>query len=113
MHEISVLYEAVKIAEKVAKENEVDSIKYMVLSVGELSGYLPIFFEQYFPIVTEDMVLFKDTKLIIENVKGEALCNECQSLYNVMKNEGICPKCKSREKTILGGQEFMIKEIGV
>ncbi len=100
-------------AERVATENEVDSIKYMVLSVGELSGYLPIFFEQYFPIVTEDMALFKDTKLIVETVKGEALCNECQSLYNVMKNEGVCPKCKSREKTILGGQEFMLKEIGV
>ena len=112
MHEISVLYEAVTMAERVAKENGVEEIKYLALTVGELSGYMPIFFEQYFPIVTEDRPLFKDAKLVIETVKGEALCNECQSLYNVIKHEGACPKCGSREKTILGGQEFKVKEIG-
>ena len=29
-----------------------------------------------------------------------------------MKNEGRCPKCGSREKKILGGQQFLVKEIG-
>ena len=113
MHEIGVLDQAVKMAERVATENGATEIKYLALTVGELSGYLPVFFEQYFPIVTEDRPMFKNTKLIVETKKGEALCNECQSLYNVLKNEGVCPKCKSRDKTILGGQEFMVKEIGI
>ncbi len=46
-------------------------------------------------------------------VRGEAMCNECHSLYNVMKCKGICPHCLSRDKTILSGQEFVVKEISV
>lgn len=33
-------------------------------------------------------------------------------MYNVMQNEGMCPKCGSRNKKILGGQQFLLKEIG-
>ena len=51
-------------------------------------------------------------QLKIISVPGEALCKECSAMYNVMRNEGRCPKCGSRSKMILGGQEFRIKEIG-
>lgn len=112
MHEIGVLYETVKLADKVAKENNIPKIKFLTLEIGELTGYLPVFFTEYFPIVAEDFDTVKDAKVNIEIVKGEALCNECHSLYNVMKNEGVCPKCKSRDKKILGGQDFLLKEIG-
>ena len=77
-----------------------------------LTGYVPLFFEKYFPVVTEDRPVFRDTELRIRTVRGQALCAECQSLYNVMKQEGRCPKCGSREKKILGGQQFLVKEIG-
>ena len=30
-----------------------------------------------------------------------------------MEQKGVCPKCGSRRKTILGGQEFKVKEIGI
>lgn len=112
MHEIGVLNEAIKIAERVAKENNVDRIKFITFEVGELTGYLPVFFEKYFPIVIIDKPVFEGAELKIETVHGEALCNDCHSLYNVMKNEGKCPKCQSRNKTVLGGQEFKIKNIG-
>lgn len=112
MHEISVLEEAVKLVEEVAEQNQIEHVTYVALEVGELTGYLPVFFEKYFPIVTEDKPRVKDAVLHMDLVKGEALCMECQTLYNVMKNEGTCPKCKSREKKILGGQQFLVKEIG-
>lgn len=31
-------------------------------------------------------------------IKG--LCLECNTLYNVMRCEGMCPKCQSRNKRI-------------
>ena len=40
------------------------------------------------------------------------LCRECGAMYNIMANEGKCPKCGSRYKKILGGQQFLLKEIG-
>jgi hydrogenase nickel incorporation protein HypA/HybF len=111
MHEIEVLTKAVDLVESVAKDNGLDHIASITLEVGELTGYVPVFFEQYFPVVTEDRPLFQGTELRIRTVRGQALCRECQSLYNVMRNEGRCPKCGSREKKILGGQQFLVKEI--
>lgn len=112
MHEIGVLTKAIDMVEEIAENHKVDHVGYVTLEIGELSGYLPIFFEKYFPVVTEDRPIFKDAELRIDIVKGEALCQECQSLYNVMKNEGKCPNCGSREKKILGGEQFIVKEIG-
>ena len=113
MHEIGVLNEAVKMAESVGKANNISKIKYLSLEIGELTGYLPIFFEKYFPVVVADKPLFDGAELRLSIVKGQALCEGCETLYNVLKNEGKCPACGSRSKKILSGQEFIVKEIGV
>lgn len=113
MHEIGVLSKAIHIVEEVAEKNNVKKVGYITLEIGELTGYVPVFFEKYFPIVTEENPIFEGTELKMEIIRGEALCEECVSLYNVMKCEGKCPKCGSRSKKILGGQEFRIKEIGI
>ena len=73
---------------------------------------MPVFFEKYFPIVTENRPVFEGAELRIQTVRGQALCAECQTLYNVMRQEGKCPKCGSRDKKILGGQQFLVKDIG-
>ena len=93
MHEIGVLTKAVDLVESVAKDNGLDHIGYITLEIGELTGYVPLFFEKYFPVVTEDRPIFQGTELRIQTVRGQALCADCQSLYNVMKQEGRCPKC--------------------
>lgn len=112
MHEISVLHSAVELAEKTAKENGIDRLSYITLEVGELSGFLPVFFEKYYPVVIENRPVFDGCRLNIVKKRGEALCLDCNAIYNVMENEGRCPKCGSRFKKILGGQEFVLKEIG-
>lgn len=111
MHEIGALTKAVDLIERVARENHIEQIKGITLEVGELTGYLPVFFEKYFPIVTEDKPIFRDTALHIRTVKGQALCSGCAAVYNVMRHEGRCPSCGSREKTVLGGQDFIVKHI--
>ena len=112
MHEISALHSAVELAEETAKENGIEHLSYITLEVGELSGYLPVFFQQYFPVVTENRPIFRDCRLNILTARGEALCMECHAIYQVTANEGRCPKCSSRFKKILGGQQFILKELG-
>lgn len=112
MHEISVLTRAIDLAEQTAADNNIDKVTYVTLEVGELSGYLPKFFEKYFPVVIEERPIFEGCKLNMHIVPGEALCEACSSMYNVMKCEGKCPACGSRSKKILGGQQFLLKDIG-
>ena len=110
MHEIGALYKMLEQVEAVAKANHVKQIKAIVIDLGELSGMLPVFLEKYYPAATENKELFKGSELIINIIKGE-LCLECHSLYNIMQHEGMCPRCKSRNKKVLGGRDFVLKNI--
>lgn len=112
MHEIGALKKAIDLVDQIADDNSIDKIKTITLEIGELTGYLPVFFEKYFPIVIENKSRYIDTKLYMKIVKGQAICSDCQTFYNVMKNKGICPKCYSRNKTVISGQNFLVKDIG-
>ena len=111
MHEIGVLKKAVDLCNQIALDNNIDSIKKITLEVGELTGYLPVFFKKYYPIVIEDYPILKESTLKCIVVKGQATYNECEAFYNVMKCKGNCPKCGSRQKTIISGQRFLVKNI--
>ena len=111
MHEISVLYKMLEQVEMIAKQNRVSKIKSIEIELGELSGMLPVFFEQYYSVAIENKELFKGSQLIIKKIPGEGLCLDCNTLYNVMRCEGMCPKCGSRNKKILGGRDFVVKHI--
>ena len=111
MHELSVMMEVIRIVDETAAENKIDQVKGVVLQVGELSSVVPIFLNEYWPILTEGKPLYKDSELIIETIPGIARCNKCHTEFNVVENEGWCPKCASFDKELLCGREFAIKEI--
>ncbi len=111
MHEIGVLSKAIEEIEKVCSDNGVSNLKVVTFQIGEASGYINKFFLDYFPIITAEKPLFSGCELKIIQTKAEAICLECHSLYNVMSQKGKCPRCGSREKEMIGGQEFLIKEL--
>lgn len=111
MHELSVMMEVTRIVDETAVENHLDRLKAVVLQVGELSGIVPIFLDEYWPLLTKDRPLYKDTKLVVETIPGIARCQHCGTVFNVVKNEGWCPKCASFDKDLMSGQEFLIKEL--
>lgn len=111
MHELSVLVEVVRIVEEQAAKLYIDTVKAIVLQIGELSSVVPQYMDEYFPVVTDRKPMFKDAKLIMETLPGMARCQDCQATFNVVENKGYCPKCGSFDKDLLCGQEFFIKEI--
>jgi hydrogenase nickel incorporation protein HypA/HybF len=58
-----------------------------------------------------DGTLLQDTKLEIEILPGNAICKECNKVFNLIENNSKCPNCGSKDLDILCGKEFMIKEI--
>jgi len=110
MHEIGVLFEIVKSVEQFAKENHVEKIETLVLQIGELSSMIPKYMKTLYPAAIEDTIL-EGSKLEIEILPANALCRECNKVFNLMENKGICPICRKKDFEILSGKEFYIKEI--
>lgn len=110
MHELGVVIEVVETVEKFAADNQVEKIEALVLQIGELSSMIPQYIKAVFPAAA-DGTLLQDTELLIEVIPGNALCRECNKVFNVMAGKGACPLCGGRSMELLSGKEFNIKEI--
>ncbi len=110
MHEIGVLLEVVKTVERFAQENEVEKIATLVLQIGELSSMIPKYMKTLYPAAIEDTIL-AGSELEIEILPANALCKDCEKVFRLMEQNGICPKCLTKNWEMLSGKEFYIKEI--
>lgn len=110
MHELGVVIQIVDTIENFAKENNLQKIDTLVLQIGELSSVIPRYVEACYPAAVDGTILH-DTKLEIEILPGNAICHECNEVFNLIKNKGKCPNCGSKDLEILSGKEFFIKEV--
>jgi hydrogenase nickel incorporation protein HypA/HybF len=110
VHEIGVVMEVVASVESFAKANGVTKIEKLVLQIGELSSMIPKYVEDCYPAAIDGTML-EDTELEIEILPGNALCLDCNKVFNLLQNDNKCPLCRGRNWNILCGKEFMIKEI--
>ncbi len=110
MHELGVVIEVVRTVLDFAERNGVTRIETVVLQMGELSSMVPKYIEDCYPAAVYGTKM-QDTTLRIEILPGNALCGACGKVFNLLRNAGGCPACGSEEWELLGGKEFMIKEI--
>jgi hydrogenase nickel incorporation protein HypA/HybF len=110
MHELGVVIEIVKTVEEFARNNGVTKIDTVTLQIGELSSMIPKYIEECWPCAVDGTTL-EGTKLAIEIITANALCKGCGKVYGLLQNKKGCPACGSEIRDILGGKEFMIKEI--
>jgi len=110
VHEIGVMIEVVKTVENFARRNGVTKIQTLVLQIGELSSTIPRYTEACYPMAVEGTIL-QDTELKIEILPGNGICKKCNKVFNIIESNQKCPKCTSKDWDLLGGKEFMIKEI--
>ena len=113
MHEVGILFQVVRSVESFAIKNGVTRIDTLVLQVGELSPVVPHYLEACYPAAV-DGTLLQETKLKIEVLPGTARCRACGKVWRLLESPQACPHCgaEGAENTeILGGREFMIKEI--
>jgi hydrogenase nickel incorporation protein HypA/HybF len=96
--------------ETFARNNGVTEIDTLVLQIGELSPVVPQYIQACYPAAV-DGTLLQNTKLKIEIIPGNALCKQCDKVFNLFENKKACPHCGQTEWEILSGGEFFIKEI--
>lgn len=110
MHELGVVFEVIKKVEAIVKANGLTQVDTIVLQIGELSSMIPRYIEACYPAAVDGTML-EATKLKIEILPGKALCNDCKLEYNFNEQQMRCPTCGCERFALLGGKEFMIKEI--
>ncbi|MGE5404055.1 MAG: hydrogenase maturation nickel metallochaperone HypA [Candidatus Saccharibacteria bacterium] len=110
MHELGIVVHIIQTVEEFAAENGLTKIDTLVLQIGELSGVVPRYIEACYPAAVNSTLL-QETKLKIEILLGNALCNKCSKVFNLLQANYECPDCGEKDWEILSGKEFMIKEI--
>lgn len=111
MHELNVMMRCLDMVQDIAEKNHASRVASITLDIGELSTILPYFIEKYYPLLIEERPMFNFCKLKIDTTEGIGECLHCGTKYNVWKSNGYCPVCGSRDKKILQGKEFIIKEV--
>lgn len=68
MHELGILRMAARTACQAALKNDIKTIRFFTLEIGELSGFVPLYFEKYFPIIREEFPPLAGAELRMETV---------------------------------------------
>jgi len=110
MHELGVVMEVVKTVEEYASSEGLGRVSAVVLQIGELSSMIPRYVEACYPAACDGTTL-EGSVLKIEILPANGRCTGCGRIYNVPGNDGVCPFCGARDREMLGGREFLIKEI--
>ena len=115
MHEISVIYPIIQIADKVAKENNVEQITTLRLLVGEMHDMDEKWVKHYYKRFSKGTAL-ENSELEIKRVPMVFKCRECgnEQSYTHFSFAGIdlkCDACGCLEMDMLSGREMQIEEI--
>ena len=111
MHEVGIINAMLKTLEKVMIQQKLTKVEKIVLHVGELSGVVPRYLLDCFPVAVHK-TRFQDTKLELDIVPGMVKCNGCGLEFNGLQQDLTCPTCGNRQDLQrLTGNELLIKEI--
>lgn len=113
MHEMGVVIQMIKTANRFAEENGVKAVRKLTVQIGEMSPIMPQYVSMFFGDVIPDYPLLKDCKLIIESEEPMAFCLDCGESFNPKAYREHCPKCRSKKYEVLAGKGFMIKSMEV
>lgn len=109
MHELSVVLSIFDLLEDIMKEQQLKKISRVDITVGELCGILPDYFEECWRAARLGST-FEETQLVINKKPALAKC-VCGEVFEMQKNSRICPICKRTDYEIAGGREFDIEKI--
>ena len=112
MHELGIVIEIIRIAERRAREEKANKVTRIVLQIGQLSALVPELVEVCYPAAVCDTLL-SDAELRIEVLPANAICRNCKKVFNVVDHEYQCPVCESRNWELLCGRKVIIKEIQI
>jgi hydrogenase nickel incorporation protein HypA/HybF len=84
----------------------------VILTIGELAGIENDALYFAWDVVVKDNIA-NGSKLIIEEVPGEAKCNSCGHIFRTSDYFTVCEKCGDFKTEIVKGKELQVRSIEV
>jgi len=112
MHEVSIMTEALRLAEDAARSAEATRVRKLRLRVGSLSGVVPDALRFAFDVVRQN-TLAADATLEIETVTAACWCVTCQAEFECADFFNECPRCNEPAGDLRRGREMEIADVEV
>jgi hydrogenase nickel incorporation protein HypA/HybF len=110
MHELSIATNIIEFAEEFAKEHQVKKLKRIELEIGQLSGIVLDSLKFALDFAVKNTVL-EQAEIGITVIPGKAICNKCQTPFDIVHWSTVCPACQSMDFEILDGKEMQITSV--
>lgn len=107
---MGIVLQIIRTAREYAIANNAEVVHSLTLQVGEASGIITHYVEEFWEDAVPDQPLFKECRLQIEEVPAKALCVKCGHLFRpgpIVQ----CPECKSKAFRYVEGNTMMIKDM--
>ncbi len=108
MHETALMQNLMVLAARALEGRSVTRVNRVTVSIGRFANVLPDAFLFAFEAMTRDGV-FKGAKLETEQLPAKIHCPDCGHEYEADGFPIVCPNCKSRNFTIISGEEVYLK----
>ena len=118
MHELSTMQSILDITLDYAAKYNAKRVTKIFLEIGELSGFVPDWMQNYFDMVSEGTIAEK-AELLIERIPAVVRCEVCSKEYRLSAEDLSffsfkCSDCGDASKIeILSGKEYNLKSIEV
>jgi hydrogenase nickel incorporation protein HypA/HybF len=110
MHELSIIYNIIEIAEEHLKKSGASAISGIELEIGNLAGVEWQALDFAWDVGVQQSVL-ENAERQIKKVKGKARCLECETVFEVQNLFDSCPNCHSFFNEILQGKELNVRAL--
>lgn len=110
MHELPVTEDILKKCLLSAEKAGASKILQVNLRIGELAGYVEDSLQFYWDILSEATIC-QGSKLCIERVPAQFLCQDCHRTFTMGAELAFCPFCQSHHAMLQKGDEFLLLSI--
>ena len=111
MHELSYMMRMVDTALQACHDNDLKTVPTMEISVGEATGLIHHYLEDYYPQCVKDTIL-EDSTIKVNYIPVTAKCDDCGAEYTPSReNEYRCPECDSIHSRMIHGREFVLDRL--
>jgi len=112
MHELSLLENVREILENHALSQNFTKVTKVTLAIGKLSSVEPDALRFGFDVVMKDS-LAENAELIISDIAGLGICQQCSQQVEMETSYDPCPHCGSCLVKVIQGAEMKIKDLCV